>query len=442
MKRLINIFLRPNSQLELGNHLFLFGVFFLPSALPFSAIFLIISLAISLKERKLFLLKDFYNYPLFISIGLILFSTINISFINVPSALLKYDISLIWINLINWLPTFLYFWGFQNYLVTNKQRIIFAKYLIAGSLPVILSFLFQKFFGFYGPYKTLFGLIVWFQKPIINNGDSIAGLFSNPNYAATLIVLVLPFTAMLLKEENLSKLKKSILFLFFLLSIYIILLTGSRNGFLGIIITTLCFYSYKRILKVLIFLFSVFLLNNVLDFFIQEDSQFFKIYDPTNLINKLIDLNTYSPRLEIWNSTFLRIIERPFFGWGGSTFSFLNRQNNQSFILPNNMIDAQHAHNIALELAHNFGIPLSIILITFISLVLFRSWIHLFRDNSNTDFSIEKAFFVSALIAFLCHFSDLTLYDGKLNILIGILFASLKCIIDKKKSYFFTRKTL
>ena len=221
-----------------------------------------------------------------------------------------------------------------------------------------------------------------------------------------------------------------------------ILLTGSRNGFLGIIITALCFYSYKRILKVLISLFSFFLLNNLLVFLINEDSQFFKLYDPTNLVNKLSDLNTYIPRLEIWNSTLIRIIERPFLGWGGSTFSFLNRQNNPSFIVQNNMIDAQHAHNIALELAHNFGIPLSIILITFISLILFRSWIYLFRKNSNPHFSIEKAFFVSALIAFLSHLSDLTLYDGKINILIGILLASLKCIIDKKNSYFFTNKTL
>ena len=92
MKRLINNFLRPNSQIELGNNLFLIGVFLLPSALPLSAIFLIISLAISLKEKKLFLLKDIYNYLLFIAIGLILFSTINISFINVPSELLKYDL--------------------------------------------------------------------------------------------------------------------------------------------------------------------------------------------------------------------------------------------------------------------------------------------------------------------------------------------------------------
>ena len=160
-------------------------------------------------------MKDIYNYLLFIAIGLILL-LINISFINVPSALLKYDISLIWINLINWLPTFLYFWGFQNYLVTNKQRIIFAKYLIAGSFPVILSFVFQKFFSFYGPYKTFFGLIVWFQTPIINKGDSIAGLFSNPNYAASWIVWYC-LCGYVIKKENLSKLKKSIVFLFYLL---------------------------------------------------------------------------------------------------------------------------------------------------------------------------------------------------------------------------------
>ena len=432
MKRPINIFLKQNSQNDLGNNLFLIGVFFLPSALPISAIFLIISLAISLKERKLFYFKDIYNFPLFISIGLILFSTINISLINIPTALLKYDISIIWINLINWLPTFLYFWGFQNYLVTNKQKIIFAKYLTAGSFTVILSFILQKFFGFYGPYKTLFGLIVWFQKPIINNGDSIGGLFSNPNYAATWMILVLPFALMLLKEENLSKLKQLIISIFCLLLIYMILLTGSRNGFLGILITVLCFYSYKRILQVLISLFSFISINNLLGSIIKNDSQFFKIYDPTNLINKISEISTYIPRLEIWNSTFSRVLERPFLGWGGSTFSFLNRQNNSSLILPKNMIDAQHSHNIALELAHNFGIPLSIILITFISFILFKSWKYLFREYINNNFSIEKAFFVSALIAFFIHLTDITFYDGKLNILIAMLFASLKCIIDKK----------
>ena len=442
MTRLIKISLTQNSQINLGNNLFLIGVFFLPSALPISAIFLIISLAISFKEGKLFLFKDIYNFPLFISIGLILFSTINISFINVPSDLLKYDFSIIWINLINWFPTFLYFWGFQNYLLSNKQRIIFAKYLLAGSFPVILSFVFQKFFGFYGPYKTLFGLIVWFQKPIINNSDSLEGLFSNPNYAATWMVLVLPFSAMLLKEENFSKLKQLILFFFYSLLTYMILLTGSRNGLLGILITAIFCYGSKKIFQVLIFLFSFISINNLLGLILKEDSQLFKIYDPTNLVNKILGMNTYIPRLEFWNSTFLRIIERPFFGWGASTFSFLNRQDNPLFILPKNMIDAQHSHNIALELAHNFGIPLSIILITFLSFILFRSWIYLFRECSNTDFSIEKAFFVAALIAFFSHLTDITLYDGKLNILIGILFASLKCIINKKNSSFFTRKTL
>ena len=42
---------------------------------------------------------------------------------------------------------------------------IFAGYLISGTFPVIISFILQKYFNLFGPFKTFFGLIVWYQKP-------------------------------------------------------------------------------------------------------------------------------------------------------------------------------------------------------------------------------------------------------------------------------------
>ena len=234
---------------NLGNKLFLVGVFFLPSALPIGALLLLISLLISFKNNESFSLKDKWNFPLFISIGLILFSAINISSINKPSILLDYPIFNIWINLFNWIPIFFSYWGFQNYLKNNHQRQIFGKYLLSGSVPVLVSMILQKFFNIYGPFKTLFGSIVWYQKPLAAN-YGVAGLFSNPNYACVWLILILPFSILFLKNTKIYSIKNLFLLIFSSLIIYMILLTSSRNGILGILIAVILLFGYKKMMLV------------------------------------------------------------------------------------------------------------------------------------------------------------------------------------------------
>ena len=52
-----NISELKDSKINLGNKLFLAGVFFLPSALPISAFFLLISLIISFSKKKILYFK-------------------------------------------------------------------------------------------------------------------------------------------------------------------------------------------------------------------------------------------------------------------------------------------------------------------------------------------------------------------------------------------------
>ena len=114
------------NKFSIGERFFLLGIFFLPFALPIGAIFLLTSLLISLlisfdeNHHKLF--KDRWNYPLFISIGIILMSTINASIINIPFELLNFNRSNIWFNLFNWIPIIFGFFGFQNYLKTEACK--------------------------------------------------------------------------------------------------------------------------------------------------------------------------------------------------------------------------------------------------------------------------------------------------------------------------------
>ena len=424
-------------ELNFGNKLFLIGVFFLPSALPISGLFLLISLIISFKKNQLIFLKDKWNLPLLASIGIILFSTLNISFINKPSILSGYSIGEIWINLINWIPIFICYWGFQFYLKTNKQRIYFTNFLVSGLFPVVISIILQKYFSFYGPYKTFYGLIVWFQKPIIDSNGPASGLFSNPNYAATWLVLVLPFALFLLNLNRNYSLKKYFLTLFNLFIFYLIFLTASRNGILGIIISIICIYGLKNFLISFSLLISLLPLKKFIELSTSQELFFINEIVPSSLISKLSDPSFYSnlPRLDIWESAITRIQERPFLGWGASTFPFLHLKNNSAFNFPNIIVDAQHSHNLALELAHNFGIPLSIIIISTVMLIILRAWKCIFFHNIKDEENIiNKAFFASSFIFFVSHINDITLYDGKINIFISILFAGLKTILDEKEN--------
>ena len=102
---------------------------------------------------------------------------------------------------------FFVYWGSQIYLKNNKQRELFIKVLIAGSIPIIISCILQYWFKVFGPFETLNGLIVWFQKPLIRN-DGISGLFSNQNYTGFWFAMLWPFSIFLFRRNYTNKFKK------------------------------------------------------------------------------------------------------------------------------------------------------------------------------------------------------------------------------------------
>ena len=129
------------------------GIFFLPSALPIGGIFLLISIFISFNNNKKKFLKNKWNFILFICMILIILGTIYSSLINPSSALLDFNKSTIWLNLFNWVPIYFAFVGFQSYLKSERQKLLFQKFLIAGTVPVIASCIIQIFLIFMGHLK-------------------------------------------------------------------------------------------------------------------------------------------------------------------------------------------------------------------------------------------------------------------------------------------------
>ena len=150
---------------------------------------------------------------------------------------------------------------------------------------------------------------------------------------------------------------------------------------------------------------------------------------PVALIEKITTFNFTNlsaiPRFEIWDKSLKLISQRPLWGWGASTFGVL-------YILRGGIYKIQHTHNIPLELSYNFGIPVSLILSSFIFLLIYKGWKYASK-NKFEKLSLNKHWLTSVTIVIFLQINDITYYDGKISLIIWILLAGLKCIINEQQ---------
>ena len=367
---MISLLNKQLNILETGERLFLLGIFFLPFAFPIGAFFLLISLIFSLIKNYKQILKDKWNYPLFISLGIILISTLNSVIINPPYELLKYEKSIIWINLFNWVPIIIGFCGFQPYLVTNNQKIRFSKFLLLSAIPVLISCILQFNFNIYGPFRILNGLIVWFQYPLSESGGGVTGLFNNQNYTACFFSIVLPFALFTLKRAK-RNFNKYSLIIFNCLIIYFTFFTLSRNAFLCLFLISFYFFGIKRFLLIISSISIITLVLSFLGFINIFLISYISEINLNTFYSKFLEFNT-APRTQIWYSAISFIQKRPILGWGASTFSHLFNFHNTQITPPLQLLNSQHSHNLFLELAHNFGLPLALIILITLTMLIIK----------------------------------------------------------------------
>ena len=95
----------------------------------------------------------------------------------------------------------------------------------------------------------------------------------------------------------------------------------------------------------------------------------------------------------------------------------------------------QHSHNMIIELAYNFGIPLAIFVLSSICLILKKSYKKLKSLNKlSLKYAAYKSFIISFFIFLVSHLNDVTYYDGKISILFSVLLASVVKIIDQENT--------
>ena len=408
---------------KIGYFLFLTGIFILPTMLFFGAICLLLAGLIASFFKRQNYFSDNWNRSFFICGLLIIASLLSHVFnLSTPySDLLDANLSII--GSFNWLPFFWLFWALQPYIDSSKKRKKTAFLLIAGTFPVLVSGFGQYFFNWTGPMETLNGLVIWYQRPVGNNG--LTGPFNNQNYAGSWLSLVWPFSIAFLIEKTKSTLKKSISIFFFLAIGLAAFLTNSRNAFLSILLSFPLVLNITSIswLLTIVFLISIVITITASDFFNGELQEIFRDIIPDKLW-MVFTKKASVTRLEIFLSSLKISFIEPIFGLGGASFPII-------YELQKN-IWRGHPHNLILELAISYGYPATIIILCTVSTLLIKSSQIVFKNNyqNNQYFSFEKAWWTSIFIFLISQSVDVQYFDGRISIVFWILLAGLKAIID------------
>ena len=181
----------------------------------------------------------------------------------------------------------------------------------------------------------------------------------------------MPILFLLVFKYKKFNFKKLSLFIILIFLIYLIFLTLSRNSILGLISSLLLIFGLKKFLTFVFFIFLIYLLYiSIFSFLDIKSLNLIGEYQIQNFIGKfgIADISNILEitRIKIWINTFRLIIQKPIFGFGASTFPivFYNFTNSEM----------QHSHNMPLQLAYDYGLPLSILLTSFITFLFIKSF--------------------------------------------------------------------
>ncbi len=411
---------------DYGFILFLLGIFFLPSTILIGILFLLPAFLIaSLSSNKSFF-KDYWNFPFLIFGILIIISAIFQNYLFTNNYEEIWDAKLSLVGLFNWIPLIWVFWASQPYLNTKSKRRTFSLILVAGTFPVLITGFGQYFLNWNGPFETLNGLVIWYQRPITKPGG-LTGLFSNQNYAASWLSFVWPFCIALLLEKNNNLFKKTTSLGFLISTGLAAFLTFSRNAWLGLITSTPIVVGKKGVrfvlpLLTITILILFFLFSPIFEGELQNN---FRDLLPKSILLEFSNEGYEGldvKRMEIYKSAIELIKENPFFGIGAGSFT-------EIFLL-NTTFWKGHSHNLILELSLSYGLPAAIIFFVITTYILYLSGKKIFSSKIIIDNSyIDRAFWTALFFFLISQLSDVQYFDGKISLITWILIAGLKNII-------------
>ncbi len=415
---------RPVSSNPWGWTCFQAGVFLLPSSVFISGLFLFTALVLGSLRRSSSYWDDPWNYPFVCAAILMLIGCFR-----------AYSGSLAWVGLANWLPFFWSFWAFQPYLKTSEARRRTALWLVAGTVPVVITGFGQLWLGWQGPWQMWNGLIVWFVSSGGNPSGRLSGLFDYANITGAWLAMVWPFCLAALLQPFLQRLKRIVVLILAIGIVAALVLTDSRNAW-GSLVLAIPFVIGPARWIWLVPLLTLTLVPiglAVLPGVDLELQQWARKLVPDNIWTRLTDMKhadqryLANARLFQWQEAVNLVRERPWLGWGAAAFSLIYPLRKGVWL--------GHAHNFPLEIAVSHGWPVMLLIVTAVMallLVAVRRGVLIVSDKKiscSSTVIFDRAWWVATLILVSLHTVDMPFFDSRLNLAGWILLAGLRCVI-------------
>ena len=407
--------------------IFRIGIFLLVSAPSIASLFFLLSIILIIFQDPKGVLQNKWNYPFYLCSFILL-----ISVLFNKNSIQGWDNSLNWIGLSNWIPYFICFFSFQSYTKSYEARKTIIYSFLLGSVPLLFSAFGQYFFNWTGPISVLNNLIIWFQRPIAND-HGLTGLFNNANYAGSWFLIIWPMALVFLNQTKINFYKKNLILVFTIFILISIFLTRSRNAWIGSILSLPFlsnFYLLTFLVLVIFFflLISLFLIQPVL---LLQFPFISKIIFPNFIRKEFLTLgfeNIYQfTRVKIWIEALNFIIEKPLLGWGAASFPILFNLNNKN-------LSYSHSHNLFLELAISYGLPVSLIFLLFVVIILYKSFLKIYNFKKyGNQCPFDKAWWTATFTLFLSQLVDIQYFDFRIGLTFWIFLAGLVSI-NKNKS--------
>ncbi len=397
--------------------LFQLGLLLLPSSVLLASLLFVPAMVLGSLRRECSYWRDRWNWPLLMAGALMLLGCFSA---------LRVDLA--WAGLANWLPFFWGFWGFQPYVAETGARRRAALWMVAGTVPVVVTGLGQLGLGWQGPWQSLGGLVIWFMAPGGEPEGRLSGLFDYANIAAAWLALVWPLMLAALVQPGLDRRRRSVVLILAVALVTALVLTESRNGWGALVLAVplvLGPVSWPWLLPLL----ALGLIPVLLAVWpgvpelLQDPA---RALVPESVWSRLSDSRyageraLASTRLSQWGLALQLIAERPWLGWGAAAFSVL---------YPLRMGKWHgHSHNLPLELAVSSGVPAALALVGLVLALLIVS-----LRNSRMDL-FDRAWWAAVFVLVVLHGTDMPFFDSRLNIAGWILMAGLRSRIRQTET--------
>ena len=328
--------------------------------------------------------------------------------------------SLAWWGLFNWLPLFWGFWGWQAYLNTPEARRRCSGWLVAGTVPVLVTGLGQMVLGWQGPWSMAGDLVIWHMDGGGNPAGRLSGLFDYATVTAAWLALTWPLLLACLLRPPWGWRQRGPVLVLVVLHGLCLWLTASRNAWATAVLALPLLLgpgTWAWLLPLLLLALLPVALA-VLPGVPAGLQELARAAVPDSLWERLTDQGVDRPvattRLSQWSAASQLVVERPWLGWGAAAFGTL-------YFLRSGFFHG-HPHNLPLELGLSFGAPVALLLLA-VPLWVVVTAMH--RGMATAPIA-DRGWLAAFLLLASIHATDLPYYDARINMAGWFLLAGLR----------------